>query len=866
MAGKMELLEREKYLHELEKRFNNLSEGGGSVVIISGEAGIGKTSLVETFIKKFEGKANILWGACDALFTPRPLGPLYDIAVQLKNGLLGLLNNQAERSTIFSEFLKDLEETKLSNILIIEDIHWSDESTLDLIKFLGRRANKINSLIVLTYRDDEIGPEHPLRFVLGDIPSKNLVKIKLPVLSEKTVNELAKTYNIKNLYKVTGGNPFLISELLSNKEEKIPSTIKDSVLARMARLSNEARYLVELISIIPTSAERWLINAAFPDISEFLNECYNSGIVYLDKDKVSFNHELTRMAVEETLNESKKQMYNEKVLQIFLKQDKIDNYLARIIHHAERAHNKEVIIKYAPFAAKQASKLGAHLLAANHYKNVLRFADELPIEVQLDIYEVRSYECYLNGQVEEGIKDGETVLKILKKFPDKVREAENYRRISRMMWYDCKDKQGEEYLIKAINILEKLPPGKELAMAYSNKSQTHMLREETEPAIKWGEKAVELAIKIKDLDIEAHALNNIGTAKMFADDFSGEEYLKKSLQISLQNDFTEQTSRAYINLGSALLQKRDLTKANKYFTEGSEYCNNKDLYTLSLCMAGHHANVKLYLGEWDEAVELANSVFQNEHVPGGNKIIPLFIIGIIRARRNDPGVMNLLDKSNRLALNLGEMDKIVTIKAATAEAYWLQNKLSEITDEIESLYIKIQDTNNPWYIGSLAYWLWKGGKLDTIPKTISKPYLLQIKGDWKSAAKLWEELHCPYEQALALSEGDEQAMKKAIEIFDRLGAAAASQLIKQKMRELGLRSIPKGKRKTTMENPAGLTVRQFEVLKLLGKGLSNNEIGNKLYISPKTVDHHISAILSKLNIHSRLEAAAFVHSSVISKK
>ncbi|MEJ2617745.1 MAG: AAA family ATPase, partial [Ignavibacteriaceae bacterium] len=301
----MELLERERYLKELENSFRNVTEDNGSVIIISGEAGIGKTSLVDAFIEKLKDKANILWGACDALFTPRPLGPLYDIAAQLKNGLLNLLNNQAERATIFTKFLQNLQESKLPNVLIIEDVHWADESTLDLIKFLCRRTNRINSLFIITYRDDEIGPEHPLRFVLGDISSRNLDKFKLTALSERTVNELANSHGIKNLFQITGGNPFLITELLSNKDEEVPSTIKDSILTRISRLSSEAREFVELVSIIPTRSERWLINEVNPIKSEIPDECFNSGILRFENDTISFKHELSRMAVEDSLTESK---------------------------------------------------------------------------------------------------------------------------------------------------------------------------------------------------------------------------------------------------------------------------------------------------------------------------------------------------------------------------------------------------------------------------------------------------------------------------------------------------------------------------------------------------------------------------------
>jgi len=232
-------------------------------------------------------------------------------------------------------------------------------------------------------------------------------------------------------------------------------------------------------------------------------------------------------------------------------------------------------------------------------------------------------------------------------------------------------------------------------------------------------------------------------------------------------------------------------------------------------------------------------------------------MGTIRARRNDPGAKKLLDELMEHAIEMGENEKLVAVEAARAECLWLHNKLELMADELAGIYERIKKSNNAWAIGEIAFWLWKAGNLNEVPENIAKPYLLQITGKWKEAAGVWEGLNCPYEQALALADGDERAMKRAVEIMDSLTASAASQLIKQKMRESGFRSIPRGPRQTTRQNDAGLTQRQQEVLNLISKGLSNIEIGNQLYISPKTVDHHISAILAKLNMHSRTEAASF---------
>jgi DNA-binding CsgD family transcriptional regulator/tetratricopeptide (TPR) repeat protein len=688
-------------------------------------------------------------------------------------------------------------------------------------------------------------------------------RIRLYPLSETAVDTLIQNAGIQNenLYERTGGNPFYVNEVLAYKNDELPSSIKDAIIAHTSKLPDDTRELLEIISVIPNKVEIELLRKLFNKVEDHIDHCINKAILITEKSLVSFRHELARLAILNSIPEMKRIQLHQKVLNCLLENENRQALLARVVHHASQAGDINSIIKYAPLAAIQASKLGAHNQAAKHYLTALQFSDQLSVEVHLSLYEGRSYECFITGHVEDAIKAAEAIIDILNKYPDPEREGEIYRRLSRILWYDCQDEKGEEYLNKAIDIFEKLPSGRKLAMAYSNKSQTYGIREETENVISWGYKALELAQNLNDPEIEAHALINIGCAKMLTEDKSGETELVKSLEISLQNDFYEQAMRAYVNLGSIHLQQRNLKTADKYFSMGLEYSNEKDIYVFSLCMAGHYAKVKLHLGDWDESIELANSVLKKESVPLGNTVMPRFIIAIIRARRNDPGSMKLLDESFNLALKMGEVEKIVATGAAKAESFWLQNKMDSVVDELELMYQKVKNSNNPWAIGEVAFWLWKGGKLSEAPENIAKPYLLQIKGKWKEAANEWIKLGCPYEEALALADGNEDSKRNALTILESLGATATINLIKQQMREEGIKKIPKGPRKTTKENPAGLTGRQMDVLKLLTKGLSNSEIASKLYISSKTVDHHISAILSKLNLHSRTEAAAFAQSS-----
>jgi len=855
------LLEREKFLSELNNQFQKALCGEGQAAVIYGDAGIGKTSLVEYFTRQQEDKAQIFWGACDDLFTPRPLAPFYDIVNKMQSRLIEILEKGAARPSVFTSIINEIHKSE-PNIIVIEDVHWADESTLDLIKFLIKRINKYRSFLIVTYRSDEVSFNNTLRLAFSNIGTANLKRFELPPLSKNAINILAKNSGRKDnlIFSKTGGNPFFIKELLLHNQKNIPATIKELIISKLNRLSPEARSAVEILSVIPGSVEKWLVNILIKNYT-VIDEAVECGILKSDNYNIAFKHELMKTAVEESLTETKRVKNNSIVLNILLNQKNKEPFLARIIHHASKTADSKVITKYAPLAAKQASKFNAHNEALKLYNIALQYAGDLSKEEYLNLLEGKVYEAYLTARIDEGIKACVSINDILKDHKDPLREGENLRKLSRLLWYSGKDKEGEEYLIKAIKILEKYPPGKQLAMSYSNLSQIYMLREDKKTAVKYGEKAVKLAKKLNDIEIESHALNNIGTVKLITSDESGEEILIRSLNLALQNELHEHACRAYVNLGTVNLYRRNLSEADKYFSLGVDCANEKDINVASLCIAGELAQIKLHLGKWDETIEICRSVSLN--APVLDKLLPVTIIGLIKARKNEPGAFQYLDEADELVESTGEVLKIVKLQASRAEVFWLKNKLQENINELIGWYNKIKKGNNPWAIGEIAYWLWKGGGLSEFPKLIAEPYKLQILGKWHQAAKIWEELNCPYEQALALSEGNEEAMKSAIKIFDDLGASAASQLIKQKMRTSGIKNIPKGPRQSTKGNPAGLTGRQMEILNLLAEGLSNSQIANRLYISPRTVENHISSIFSKLNIHSRVEAASLVHKNKI---
>ena len=853
----MELLEREHFLSELEAILKGVAAAKGRFVLVSGEAGIGKTSIVERFAEAHKSQTRVLWGACDALFTPRPLGPLHDIAHQTHGNLLTLLEEEASRASIFSAMLDEMDDEESTSLTVIEDVHWADEATLDLLKFLGRRINRVNSMLVATYRDDQVGPNHPLRLVLGDLPHRSVARLRLPPLSEAAVEQLAEQAGrpAEDLYTVSGGNPFLVTEALASKELGVPVTVSDAVFSRAARLSPAARAVLELASVVPAKVEAWLVDNTISPGTAALEECVGAGMLRCDGEVFAFRHELARRAIEDSLATQRRQGLHALVLKALLDRGS-EVQLARIVHHATQAGHGAAVLKHAPAAARQAAALNAHREAATHYRTALRYADQLAPEERAALLESRSYECHLANQVEEALQARLEALEIWNQAGDQTRRGDNFRWMSRLSWFAGRKAEAESYSREAVAVLENLPPGPELAMAYSNRSQLHMLADELEQAVLWGTRAIELAQSLGATETLVHALNNVGTAEFLSDKEQGRIKLEESLALALANGFQEHAVRAFTNLASAAVRNRRYHLAMRYLEEGIAYASEHDIDSFTLYMKAWRARAHFEQGDWNSAADDAGFVLSHYQVPAITKIPALAVLGHVRVRRGDPDAARLLAEAHELAMQTKELQRIGPVVSARAEIAWLKGDLAQVRDEARFVLERARDDDDLWLQGEFAFWTWRaGGDLET-PEKIAAPYSLQMSGNWRAAAAAWKEIGCPYEEAIALEHGDGPAQLAALEILENLGADPAAERLRQKLRATGVRGIPRGPRPSTKENPAGLTSRQMEVLELMIDGLGNAEIADRLFISSRTVDHHVSDILAKLDAHTRAEAVS----------
>jgi DNA-binding CsgD family transcriptional regulator/tetratricopeptide (TPR) repeat protein len=860
------LLERDHELATLHTLLGETTAGAGRIALISGEAGIGKTALVERFAADAPADLRVLWGACEALFTPRPLGPFYDIAQQTASPLRALLDGETNRPLLFAAILDDL--TRSPAILIIEDIHWADEATLDLIKYLGRRIQRTSSLLILTWRDDELGKDHPLRFVLGDLPAREVTRLRLFPLSQTAVATLAQQAHrpSRQLHAITGGNSFFVTEVLASDASGVPTSVSDAVLARLARRSPEARRLVEVVAIAPGQIEQEVVTAISASDDATLDECLSTGVLRLDGGAIRFRHELARQAVEGALSPTRRQSLNAQVLQALLERTETPGAenpsLARIVHHAAQADDATLVLRFAPEAARQASARGAHREAAAHYQTALRYADALDPERRAVLLDGLANERFLTGRMEEAVAPYETALALWRALDHTEKVGHTLRRLSRLHWFLGRNDEAERYAMQAVETLETLPPGRELAMAYGSLAHLGTRAAASADTLFWGERAIALAERLSDYETLSYALNSVGQVEMASGVESGRAKLDRSLAIALEHEYEEHAARAYANLAINRVVVREYAEAERYLQEGIAYCAEHDLGPQSHFLRWVQARARLDQGDWVAAGEEATAVLSVPWMAVTNRIPALLVLGLVRARRGDPGAEAALDEARELALAIGESQRIESVAAARAEWRWLQGDLVGCMTEARIGFHPEFSATRPWsmwYQGEVMIWLWRGGGLSEAPAGTPAPYALQITGDWRAAADAWEQIGCPYEQALALLNGDEAAQREALTIFEQLGAAPAAEIARRKLLRAGVRGLPRGPRPATQANPAGLTPRQFEILLLLAEGLRNAEIAERLSTTPKTVEHHITAVLTKLNARSRAEAVSIAH-------
>lgn len=857
MGASKQVYERDEQIAGLLTAVDDAAAGRSSVVLLSGEAGIGKTTVVRSFLDQVPGKVRVLAGACDDLLAAPALGPLRD-AFRGTGGPVERALSNGEPDAVFTALLDELNHAR-PTVLVIEDLHWADDATIDLIRYVSRRLDRLRAVLILTFRPDfvTVDPRHPVRAMLGELAGERVRRVALEPLSALAVHRLAagSDRDAAELFELTRGNPFFVTEALAGPAGDVPVTVIDAVLARARALDAECLRAVEQLSVVPSHLDLDFATALLGDRAELLAAAEAGGVLQLHPDGIGFRHEIARRAIEYSLPEIRRRALNRAVVETLLARE--DPELPQVVHHAVEAADAETVLAYAPRAARAATAAGSHRQALASFEAVLPYADRLDSTERAGLLEDYAWELHIAHRFADSVEVGVRAIALREQTGDPVALAETLLRMSRHQ-YMAGDTDGAMLAIERAHLLaEPVSSPSLLAATTAYQGMIMALANCPLQAVAPLERAQELASAAGRTDLVALCLNYLGVVLADAGDPRGVRLLHDSLSAALVSADHESVARAYTNLAEVLYRQRRTTELADCLTAGLEFTRERGFWSHTYNLEVHAALASLRRGDWDDAERRLRELLDSVDDPGMLYVYSVPAYARLLARRGDlDAAGRLLEESWQRAFAQMSICGVLYASAGYAEWAWLTGR----RDVAEGIYQRMTEHEIPRGLGhgagEIFRYLARAGVAVTPFDGIAGAYAAGLRGDWEDAAAAWAG-HDPYEQALELAEsGSPEHLLEALRMLDDLGAAPAANLVRRRLRELGVQRIPRGALPSTRDNVAGLTRRQLDVLELLADGLTNAEIADRLVVSVRTVDHHVSAILAKLGAQSRREAAA----------
>jgi len=737
-------------------------------------------------------------------------------------------------------------------IVVIEDTQWADEATLDVVRFLGRRIGDANGLLVLTYRDGEVDFDHPLRSVVGVLPSDRVVRVRLAGLSMEGVSLLVAGSGLdaEQVYSATDGNPFLTIEMTSGGDEVVPASVQDSVMARVRKMSPDAQEMLKLLSVIPERMTSTVTQRVTAHSEEGLGECEQWGFLDTERGLVGFRHELIRRAVEASLTGPQRAKANRRVLELLPS----GTDPVRLVHHARQANDVDRLIEFAPLAARAARAVESHQEAVDHFQTLDPYLDQVDPSDRAGIFEDWARSEYLLEKPSDAFDRLTRALDEYRAVGDETARARCLTFAARLNEMAIRPDETDRCVGEAIRILERLGPSKELAFAVGQQAWLFMMRGEDGRAAGIADRAIHLARETDDEVTLIHALNTKGIVTYRQGDVSGMAMLEESCRRARDTGNAFEEVRALHNMAGVALRRHNLELAHRSAAHAVETAAKYKLPNLELTAQADFVGVLFFEGDWDAAEGFASEILDASPDRQSFAAYDLYwLLGTIESRRGRRQGSDNLELSWSLTTRSRQLQNMMYGADSLTEHMWITGEVdTDRTTYFGKLVDDVTRLGNTWDTGELALWLWKLGELAEVPEGIAEPYRLVMSGKPIAAAEIWEKLGYPYQRAIALTHGETSAQLKALDILETLGATAVADKLRQELRDQGV-ALPRRKTRKT-DHRVGLTARQGEVLQLLDDQLSNVEIADRLFLSPRTVEHHVAAVMSKLNASTRNQA------------
>jgi DNA-binding CsgD family transcriptional regulator len=706
--------------------------------------------------------------------------------------------------------------------------------------------------VVITVRDGEPGDGSTAE-LLGRISAHSSTRrIALEPLSERAVRALVPDQDAEELVELTGGNPFYLGEVLALGSADVPPSVADVVRARMLHHSAPAQRILAAASILGRPAPASTFASVAGTAATHVDECVASGTLVAVDRGFAFRHELTRRAVEQSLPQVQSAELH-RIALLALEQNGAD--VAELTHHAFGAGDGSGVLRYAPTAGRIAAEASAHREAVIQFRRALAYADQLDATAQADLEEAAAESLSVRDEWIEAEQHWLRTIALRRELDDPVALVRCLRRYAACAWRLCRGGQYHLLVEEAFGLIRDVEDCAEKALVMYGRANDEELDAGTRA------EALAECIRVADVLGDEVVTGRALLISAFADSENGIidfSLLEEALACGLRSGDAGLTACTYVNLYETAIDQLMLDTYADRYDEALAYCFDHEQHTYSVCLRGARVMALTRRGHYAQAIELGLSTAA-ENISPINRMHVMLGLSLAGLRSGHADARNWLDRAWELGSANDESFWLVQIASSAAQAAWLTGDDALVDGRAWSAYRRGENVD-PWMQGDLVTWLKLLGHDVTAARAYPGPNGYGATGDYAEAAAAWRTLDCPFEEAAMLTAlGDPASLQHALDLMVGTGSAPGVTRVRRMLAETGIR-VPtqRGPRAATLEHPAGLTAREAEVLELLAQHLTNAEIAERLVLSPRTVDRHVSAVLAKLGVSRRSEAAAYL--------
>ena len=844
----MDLLERDHERGVIGAALVSAAAGQGAGVAVVGDAGAGKSALLGSAYAA-DG-LRVLRGGCDPLRTPRPLGPFRDVAGEAGFGPL-LHGEDASLAQVCDELYDALRAEP--TVLVVEDLHWVDAASVDVLRFLARRVGSMPLALLVSYRDHEIGLRHPARALLGDLARLDgLTTLHLSPLSVAGVGALVagSALDPDKVHAVTGGNPFFVTEVAKDPDRPLPASVRDAVLARTVDVAPEDLEVLQLVATAPDRLDDRVLPALGVDLPT-LRRLGSTGLLDRARGGLVFRHELARQALESTIPGGGAPRLHARVLDGL---ERIGTTEPAVrTHDAVAARDAARAVRYARAAAEEAIRAGSHSEAADFFRTALDHFDDAPPAERAELMLRLSFEQYMTSRLAEAIETVRATFPLWRQAGSEVGLAAAHETCAVYEYYNARRRQAEALVDQAADLAPDSGADPAQGTAWATRAFLAYMRNDVDRARRGLDDAARVAEASDHAQLALRTDLVRSLTSLVEGDVTARGRLTDQVEAARAHGWDELASTGYSQLASLDVEQRRLRAAEQVLDASLPFTVERDIPICRHWQTAVRSRLHFAQGHWGAAVEDAEDVLEREGMPVA-RLWPQLVAALVPLREGGTTPGRQLDAAWELAAEIDEPMRRLPVLSALAEAMWMTGETDPrvTADAVREVARADGTTGMEWGVGDLAAWLVRLDLLDTWPEQVAEPFRMAAEGRAEEAASWWQRAGDPFNAAMALGDStDPEHRTRAVELLDLLGATATADRHRVALRRDGVVQVPPRPRESTRANPSGLTNRQLDVARLVARGFTNAEIAARLYISPKTADHHVSAVLAKLGLSNR---------------